>query len=275
MPRKTLRKSLPTRLAATVALLLAAGALSAPAASAQPAAAPSPGDAYVLTVSTTPSRTDYDNRRVDVTGTVTKADGTPAPGIPVTLQEVVRFTTWNPWGDPIDPTYYEPRDLGVPVSDADGEFTVPDVTIDHVGDSSLLNVQQEVQITALYDEDGDLNTPQDGYFADTTVAVDAESSSVAYTVNKRRVRAGEFLVVQGRVTLPRGINPGGTEVFLQTYWESQYDRRMTAKADGSFMLVTRIEDYDDTFTLRTAPRDLYVSGAQEQLPVTNVSRTRP
>ncbi|MFF7598075.1 hypothetical protein [Streptomyces mirabilis] len=71
------RKSLSTRLAATGGLLLAAGALSAPAASAKPSDT-SPGDAYVLTVTTNPTSTDYDNRHVDVTGTVTKADGTPA-----------------------------------------------------------------------------------------------------------------------------------------------------------------------------------------------------
>jgi hypothetical protein len=39
--------------------------------------APPPGDAYVLTVTTNPTSTDYDNRHVDVTGTVTKADGAP------------------------------------------------------------------------------------------------------------------------------------------------------------------------------------------------------
>ncbi|MFD6290056.1 acyl carrier protein [Streptomyces sp. NPDC060205] len=264
------RKSLPTRLAAVTALLLTAGALSTPAASADAA----PGDAYVLTVSTDPATTDHDHRRVDVTGTVTKADGTPAPHIPVTVEEVVRFTTWNPWGDPIDPTYYEPRELGRPVSDADGRFTIPDVDIDHVGTSSLLNVQQGVQITALYDEDGDLNTPQDGYFADTTVTADARTSSVAHTVNRKRLKAGDILIVQGRVTLPEGVEPGGTEVFLQTYWESQYRVRTTARADGTFMLLARIRDYDDTFTLRTAPRDMYVSGASRSLPITNTSLPR-
>jgi len=193
------RKSLPTRLAATAALLLAAGALSAPAASAKPSDA-SPGDAYVLTVSTNPTNTDYDNRHVDVTGTVTKADGTPAPNIPVTVQEVVLFTTWNPWGDPIDPTYYEPRDLGKPVTDTGGKFTIPDVTIDHVTGSSLLNVQHGVQITALYDEDG--------YYADTTVAANAKSSSVSYQVSKTKVKAGDILTVQGKVTKsPRGSSP--------------------------------------------------------------------
>ncbi|WP_328496639.1 acyl carrier protein [Streptomyces sp. NBC_00414] len=268
------RKPLPTRLAAVAALLLATGALSTPAASARSADA-APGDDYVLTVSTDPAGTDYDNRHVDVTGTVTKADGTPAPNIRVTVEEVVRFTTWNPWGDPIDPTYYEPRELGKPVSDSDGKFTIPDVTIDHVGAGSLLNVQQGVRITAFYDEDGDLDTPQDGYFADTTVTADARSSSVSYTViNKRKVKAGDVLVVQGRVTLPKGVDPEGTEVFLQTYWESQYRARTTAEDDGFFVLSVRVRDYDDTFALRTAPRDMYVSGASRSLPITNTSLPR-
>jgi hypothetical protein len=267
------RKSLPTRLAATAALLLAAGALSAPAASAAPSDA-SPGDAYVLTVSTNSASTDYDNRHVDVTGTVTKADGTPAPNIPVTIQEVVRFTTWNPWGDPIDPTYYEPRDLGKPVTDASGKFTIPDVDIDHTTGSSLLNVQRGVQITALYDEDGDLNTPQDGYYADTTVAANAKSSSISYQVNKKKVKAGDILTVQGKVTLPKGVEPRGTEVFLQTYWESEYHVKTTAEADGFFVLSVRVSSDDDTFELRTAPTDLYVSGANQPLPITNTSLPR-
>ncbi|WP_431047246.1 acyl carrier protein [Streptomyces sp. P1-3] len=267
------RKSLPTRLAATAALLLAAGALSAPAASAKPSDA-SPGDAYVLTVSTNPTSTDYDNRKVDVTGTVTKADGTPAPNIPVTIQEVVLFTTWNPWGDPIDPNYYEPRDLGTPVTDANGRFTIPDVDIDHVSGGSLLNVQHGVQITALYDEDGDLNTPQDGYYADTTVAANAKPSSVSYQVNKKKVKAGDTLTVQGKVRLPKGVEPGGTEVFLQTYWENEYHVKTTVEDDGFFVLSVRVSREDDTFKLRTAPTDLYVAGADQPLPITNTSLPR-
>ncbi|MGW0829738.1 acyl carrier protein [Streptomyces prunicolor] len=267
------RKSLPTRLAATAALLLTTGALSAPAASASPSDA-SPGDAYVLTVTTNPATTDFDNRHVDVTGTVTKADGTPAPNIPVTVEEVVQFTTWNPWGDPIDPHYYEPRDLGKPVTDANGKFTIPDVDIDHATDSSLLNVEQGVQITALYDEDGDLNTPQDGYFADTTVGVNTRSSSVSYRLSKKKVKAGDILTVTGKVTLPKGVQPQGTEVFLQTYWEQEYDVKVTATYDGFFVMSVRVTGYDDTFTLRTAPRDMYVAGAQQALPVTNTSLPR-
>ncbi|WP_327403227.1 acyl carrier protein [Streptomyces sp. NBC_01288] len=267
------RKSLPTRLAATAALLLTAGALSAPTASAAPSDA-APGDAYVLTVTTNPARTNYQERHVDVTGTVTKADGTPAPNIPVTLQEVVRFTTWNPWGDPIDPNYYESRDLGKPVTDANGKFTVPDVDIDHSGGSSLLNVQHQVEITASYDEDGDPNTPQDGYFADTTVAVNTRSSSISYLVNKKKVKAGDILTVQGKVTLPQGVEPQGTEVFLQTYWEQESHVKVTAEDDGFFVLSVRVSGYDDTFTLRTAPRDMYVTGAQQALPITNTSLPR-
>ncbi|MEU6994071.1 acyl carrier protein [Streptomyces sp. NPDC046465] len=267
------RSPLPARLAATAALLLVAGALSLPTAAAE-SRTPSTGDAYVLTVSTDPARTDYDDRRVKVTGTVTKPDGTPAPGIPVTLQEVVRFTTWNPWGDPIDPHYYEPRDLGTPVSDADGRFTLPGVDIDHVSGSSLLNVEQQVQITALYDEDGDPNTPQDGYFADTTVTADAKPSSVSYKVNKKKVKAGDILTVQGKVDLPKGVDPGGTEVFLQTDWESQTHVRTTAEDDGFFVLSVRISRDDGAFRLRTAPRDLYVKGTEQKLPITNTSLPR-
>ncbi|MGW2340552.1 acyl carrier protein [Streptomyces sp. NPDC001661] len=264
--------TLPKRPAALAALLLAAGALSAPAAAAQSADA-APGDAYVLHVTTNPTSTDYDDRRVDVTGTVTKADGTPAPNIPVTVKEVVRFTTWNPWGDPIDPNYYEPRELGTPVSDADGKFTVPNVNIDHVGAGSLLNAEHEVEISASYDEDGDPDTPQDGYFADTTVGVQTRSSSVSYQVNKRKVKAGDILTVQGRVTAPEGVDPYDTEVFLQTYWESQYDVKTTTEHDGFFVMSVRVDKDDTTFVLRTAPRDLYVTGAQKTLPVTNTSAT--
>ncbi|MGW1714648.1 acyl carrier protein [Streptomyces sp. NPDC002156] len=266
-------KSLPTRLAATVAFLLAAGALSVPAASAKPLA-DEPVRDYVLTVSTNPTSTDYDNRRVDVTGTVTKADGTPAADIPVTVQEVVRFTTWNPWGDPIDPTYYDPRDLGTPVTDSTGKFSIPDVNIDSMSGNSLLNVQRDVQITASYDVDGDLNTPQDGYFTDTTVATKAKSSSISYKVNKKRVKAGDILTVQGKVTLPKGVEETGTEVFLQTYWESEYDVKTRAEEDGFFVMSVRVSGYDDTFALRTAPTDLYVAGTHVTLPITNTSLPR-
>ncbi|WP_329281341.1 acyl carrier protein [Streptomyces sp. NBC_01451] len=269
MPRKTL----PKRLATTAALLLTVGALSVPAASARPSDA-APVRAYVLTVTTNPTSTDYNHRHVDVTGTVTKADGTPVPNIPVTVQEVVRFTTWNPWGDPIDPAYYDPRDLGKPVTDAKGKFTIPDVDIDHVSGSSLLNVQRKVQITASYDEDGNPNTPQDGYYTATSVVTKARTSSFSYTVNKKKVKKGTILTVQGKVTLPKGVQREGTEVFLQTYWENEYRVQTTAEEDGFFVMSVRVRGYDDTFMLRTAPTDLYVAGASKRLPITNTSLPR-
>ncbi|MDQ0935291.1 acyl carrier protein [Streptomyces turgidiscabies] len=268
------RHSMSTRLAATAALLLAAGALSVPAsASAKPADA-APVRAYKLTVTTNPTSTTYGSRHVNVTGTVTKADGTPAPGIPVTLQEVVRFTTWNPWGDPIDPTYYEPRDLGKPVTDANGKFGIRNVNIDHVTGSSLLNVQQQVDITAFYDEDGNPNTPQDGYYTDTRVTAKAKTSSVSYTVNKKRVKKGTIFTIQGKVTLPRGVEREGTEVFLQTYWENEDRVKTTTEEDGFFVMSVRVRGYDDKFVLRTAPRDLYVAGVTKKLPIVNTSLPR-
>lgn len=47
--------------------------------------------------------------------------------------------------------------------------------------------------------------------------------------------------------------------------------KATAAYDGFFVLSVRVSGYDDTFTLRTAPRDLYVAGAQQALPITNTS----
>jgi hypothetical protein len=262
-----------TRLAAGAAPLLAAGALSAPAASASTTAPGSAADdgGYVLSVHTDPASTDYDNRRVDVTGTVTTADGAPAAGIPVTVDEVVLFTTWNPWGDPIDPHDYEPRELGVPVTDAGGHFTIPDVSIDHVGGSSLLNVEHDVQITASYDVDGDPDTPQDGYYTDTTVAATPEASTVTYHLNKKKVKAGDILTIDGKVTVPRGVEPEGTEIFLQTYWESESHVKTETEDDGTFVLSVRVRSQDDTFVLRTAPRDFYVAGSTVKLPVVNRS----
>ncbi|ELP68676.1 acyl carrier protein [Streptomyces turgidiscabies] len=262
-----------TRLAATAALLLAAGALSVPAASAKPADA-APVRAYTLTVTTNPTSTSFDSRSVDVTGSLTKADGTPVPNIPVAVQEIVLFDSWNPWGDPIDPTDYEPRDLGRPVTDAKGNFTIRDVDIDHVTTSSLLSVRRQVNIAASWDEDGNPNTPQDGYYADTGVALKTRASTVSYTVNKRKVKAGTILTVQGKVNLPKGVERQGTEVFLQTYWENQYRVKTTAEEDGFFVMSVRVRGYDDRFVLRTAPTDLYVSGATKRLPIINLSLPR-
>jgi hypothetical protein len=263
-----------TRLAATAALLLAAGALSVPAAASAKPADDAPVRAYKLTVTTNPTSTHYYKRRVDVTGTLTKADGTPAPNIPVTVQEVLLFDSWNPWGDPIDPTDYEPRDLGKPVTDGKGKFTIRNVDIDHVTGSSLLDVRHHVDITAFWDEDGNLNTPQDGYYADTRVAANAKVSAVSYTVNKKKVKKGTILTVQGKVILPKGVERGGTEVFLQTYWENEYRVQTTTEEDGFFVMSVRVRGYDDKFVLRTAPRDLYVAGTTKRLPIINTSLPR-
>ena len=263
-----------TRLAATAALLLAAGALSVPAAASAKPADAAPVRAYKLTVTTNPTSTHYYKRRVDVSGTLTKADGTPAPNIPVTVQEVLLFDSWNPWGDPIDPTDYEPRDLGKPVTDANGKFSIRNVNIDHVTGSSLLNVRHQVDITAFWDEDGNLSTPQDGYYADTRVAANAKVSAVSYTVNKKKVKKGTILTVQGKVILPKGVERAGTEVFLQTYWENEYRVQTTTEEDGFFVMSVRVRGYDDKFVLRTAPRDLYVAGATKRLPIINTSLPR-
>ncbi|MFJ2262724.1 hypothetical protein ACIOKD_31205 [Streptomyces sp. NPDC087844] len=88
------------------------------------------------------------------------------------------------------------------------------------------------------------------------------------------MRAGDVLVVQGRVTLPKGVEPGDTEVFLQTYRESRYRAKTTTEDDGFFVPSVRVRDYDDTCTLRTATRGTYVSGASQSLPITNTSPPR-
>ncbi|BBJ47348.1 hypothetical protein SSPO_100660 [Streptomyces antimycoticus] len=131
-----------------------------------------------------------------------------------------------------------------------------------------------MQITALHDEDGDPNTPQDGYYADTTVAANAQSSSVSYQVNKKKVKAGDILTVQDKVTLPKGVERAGTEVFLQTYWDSEYHVKTTTEDDGFFVLSVRVSREGDTFRLRTAPTDLYVAGTDQPLPITNTSLPR-
>ncbi len=50
--------------------------------------------------------------------------------------------------------------------------------------------------------------------------------------------------------------------------------KVTAEEDGFFVMSVRVRDYDDTFALRTAPRDLYVTGAHQPLPITNTSLPR-
>ncbi|MFE2973067.1 hypothetical protein ACFXKC_58235 [Streptomyces sp. NPDC059340] len=79
---------------------------------------------------------------------------------------------------------------------------------------------------------------------------------------------GDILTVQGKVALPKGVEPGGTEVFPQTYREDDYHVKTTAEDGGFFVLPVRVSRDDDTFELRTAPTDLYVAGARQPLPIT-------
>ncbi|MFF7886620.1 hypothetical protein ACH40F_35850 [Streptomyces sp. NPDC020794] len=53
------------------------------------------------------------------------------------------------------------------------------------------------------------------------LAANAKSSSVSYQVNEKKVKAGDILTVQGKVALPKGVEPGGTEVYPRTYWEDE------------------------------------------------------
>lgn len=64
-----------------------------------------------------------------------------------------------------------------------------------------------------------------------------------------RERAGDILTVERQVTLPQG-----TEVFLRTYREDQYDVRADTQEDGGFVLSAGIRDHDDQFVLLTCGR---------------------
>ncbi|MEN1890448.1 hypothetical protein [Streptomyces mirabilis] len=85
-----------------------------------------------------------------------------------------------------------------------------------------------------------------------------------------------LLNVQHRVqiTLPKGVEPGGTEVFLQTCAENEYHAKTTTEDGCFFVLSVRVSHDDDTFEPRTAPTDLYVAGADQPLPITNTSLPR-
>ncbi len=88
---------------------------------------------------------------------------------PFNVDESVIFTTWNPWSDPIDPIHTETEQLGPVTTDANGQFSIPNVLVDHVGASSLLDSAHEVDFAATYDMDGDdnqfviMSAPRDYY----------------------------------------------------------------------------------------------------------------
>jgi hypothetical protein len=261
-----LKRSTAARPTAVAALALAATALVAPSAHA------ADGDDYVVTLTSSTATTDYTNRTVDLTGTLTRTDGTAVADAPVQLQESVLFNTWNPWGDPIDPTEWETRDVGTVRTDDEGHFTLEDVPADRVENtpSPYLFPRHQVMFRAIYDTD-----PSDFHMtlADTTVKVKPVASSLSYQVNKVKVRVGDTLVVKGRVTWPAGHGPvAGTRVFLRTYFESAYNAQTTTDAQGNFTVRAKIRDYDNEFVVFSAPKDYYVAGASKDLPVENITR---
>ncbi len=259
-------RSTAARPTAVTALALAATAILVPPAHA------ADGDDYRVTLTSSTATTDYTNRTVDLTGTLTRADGTPVTHAPVRLEESVLFDTWNPWGDPIDPTEWETRDLGTVHTDDEGHFTLEDVPADRVDakPSPYLFPRHRVMFRAVYDTD-----PTDFHmaFADTTVKVKPVTSAITYRVNKTKVRVGDTLVVKGRIAWPAGHGPiAGTRVFLRTYFESAYNAQTTTDARGDFTVRAEIRNYDNEFVIFSAPKDYYIAGASKDLPVKNITR---
>lgn len=250
--------------------VVAALALAATAVIVPPAHAADGGE-YVVTLDSSTATTDYTHRTVDLTGTLTRTDGTPVADAPVQLEESVLFDTWNPWGDPIDPTEWETRGLGTVRTDAEGRFTLEDVPADRVDErpSPYLAPRHEVMFRAIYDTD-----PTDFHmaFADTTVKAEPVTSVITYRVNKTKVHVGDTLVVKGRVAWPAGHGPiAGTRVFLRTYFESEHNAQTTTDAQGNFTVSAKIRDYDNEFAIFSAPKDYYMAGASKDLPVRNIT----
>lgn len=253
------------RLATTTALALVTAAILVPPAHA------ADGDDYQVTLTSSSATTDYDHRTVDLTGTLTRTDGTPLADAPVQLEESVLFDTWNPWGDPIDPTEWETRSLGTVRTDAQGRFTLEDVPADRADSapSRYLSPSHEVRFRAVYDTD-----PTDTHmaFADVGVRVKPVASTLSWRVNKLIVRPGDSLTVTGKVTWPAGHGPvAGTRVFLRQYFESQYDAQTTTDANGNFTIKTKIRKGDLEFVVFSAPKDYYIAGVSKDLPVMNVA----
>ncbi|WJV44229.1 acyl carrier protein [Streptomyces flavofungini] len=264
------------RLTATAALALATLALGmAPAHGADTAASTDdpPEAAYTVSLTSSESTADYAHRDVDLTGTVTRADGSPVADAPVELLKSVLYDTWNPWGDPIDPTERETLDLGTVRTDTKGNFTLRDVKADRWEDkdSVFLFPRHRVEFQASYDP-GD---PSDNeiYFGDTTVAAQPVASTLTYKVNRTKVREGDTLIVTGKVTWPAGHGPvAGTRILLRTYYESAYNAQARTDANGKFTVRAKIRGYDNEFVVFSAPKDYYIAGASMDLPVKNVTR---
>ncbi|MFD9904269.1 acyl carrier protein [Streptomyces sp. NPDC059063] len=267
-----MRSRLPVAgLTATATLALATLTVAIPSAHASDTA-PEPVPDYNVTLSASPTATDYGHRKVNLSGTVTRADGTPVADAPVKLFEAVTYNTWNPWGDPIDPTEREARNLRTVRTDAQGRFTLKKVKADRWKDtpSIYLFPRHEVQFDASYDP-GD---PDDNeiYFGQTTVGVRTVTSSISYKVNKTKVRKGDTLVVTGKVKWPAGHGSvKGAPVLLRTYYEAAYNAKTTADARGNFTVRAKIRSYDNEFAIFSAPKDYYIAGADKALPVKNVT----
>lgn len=263
------------RLTATAALALAtvaAGMAPAHGTGTRAASSEPPPADFTVTLSSSPTATDFDHRTVDLAGTVTRADGTPVADAPVKIGKSVLYNTWNPWGDPIDPTEREHLALGTVRTDGQGRFSLPNVRADRWQDTAsiFLFPRHRVEFQASYDP-GD---PDDHHFfyADTRVDAEPVASSLTYKVNKTEVHAGDTLVVKGRVTWPAGHGPvAGTRVLLRTYFESAYNAQTTTDARGNFTVRAKIRDYDKEFVLFSAPKDYYIAGASKELPVKNVT----
>lgn len=255
-----------TRLALAVSLAVASTAVAALPAH---ATIGPPGQPYALNLSTDPATTDFGHRTVDVSGVLTTADGTPVVNGAVVLTESVVFATWNPWGDPIDPYYGDDRALGTFHTDQNGRFTLPGALIDHVGDGSLIQALHTVELNAEYDPDGDPATYNSVYDS-----IDRDLPTVRTTLTSKadrtRVHAGDVLTVSGTVTVPPGYgSPEGTEVFLRSYWEDEWNARTTADAAGHYTIRYTVRGYDQDFSVQSAPKDLYLAGDSNALTIHN------
>ncbi|MYS19471.1 MULTISPECIES: hypothetical protein [unclassified Streptomyces] len=256
-------------MAAAVSIVLATTAAGAlPAAGAAPRTAGPPGQPYELNLTTDRATTDYDHRTVDLSGILTHADGTPVVDGSVDVTEAIVFTTWNPWGDPIDPWYYDARSLGTVHTDQNGRFDLPDTLVDHVGDSSLAQSYHEVEFDAQYDPDGNPDTYTDLIYESIRRPATPVPSTITATVDKTRVRPGDTLNVTGTVAFPAGHGSvDGTPVFLRAFSESESDAQTTADAAGHFSFHWKVRGDDDDFAVYSAPKDFYIGGDFAALPV--------
>ncbi|MEU1622066.1 hypothetical protein ABZ479_32800 [Streptomyces sp. NPDC005722] len=224
---------------------------------------------YRLSLSAAPDHTEFGQRKVDLSGTLTRSDGSPVADAAISVGQGVMYATWNPWGDPINPVESESRSLGTLHTDDSGRFTLANVAADRWLDknSVLLSPLDQVEFYATYDPAED-PSDHDVVYADATVNTSPVTSTLTYKVSKNTVRAGDTLTVTGRVSWPAGHGPvAGTRVFLRTYYENQYNAQTTTDGQGNFTVSAKIKSYDRDFVIFSAPHDYYISGAEHTLPV--------